>query len=433
VTASPSTTAPARPAASRFGRFDGRPWYRNLPLLAVACLGALAYVVWWAHNVYVTDPRGFEDLDAYRLGVLAWWHGQDMYGRLPLTDFGTRLPFVYPPFAAIVFSPLALLSWPGMIIAMLLLSLGGAAVVSYLCVRRAWPGGGIRGALLATAALAPLSLSTEPMYDTLWFGQINLLLMLLVALDCLVLAPRWPRGALIGIAAAIKLTPAVFLLYFLLRKDWRTSVTILVSTAVATALGFLVTWRESVEYWFGSMGAAGQISGTGFIGNQSIDGGLGRWGLPQHEQNLWWLTLVVVVGAVAVLGIRRAHRLGEPVLALSVTAGFGLLASPVSWGHYYIYVIPAFVVMAAVGLRRRHVGWLLAAAALGVVVWIPPFFHTENGGYVLTVPQQLKANGYTLAVLVLLVAWAVPEIVRLARRRGVARGQTRRVSRSESG
>ena len=412
MTASTSPTVGARPALPRL---PGRRWYRNLPLLAVVCLGGLGYVIWWAHNVYVTNPRGFEDLDAYRLGVLAWWHGQDMYGKLPLTDFGTQLPFVYPPFAAIVFSPLVLLSWPGMMIAMLALSLGCAAVVTYLCVRRAWPDGGIRGALMATGVLLPLALSTEPMYDTLWFGQINLLLMLLVALDCLVLAPKWPRGVLIGIAAAIKLTPLVFLLYFLLRKDFRTSVTILVSAAAATALGFLVIWKPSVEYWFGSMGAAGQISGTGFIGNQSIDGGLGRWGLTPHQQNLWWLALVAVTGVFAVLGIVRAHRLGEPVLALAVTAGFGLLASPVSWGHYYIYAIPAFVVMVAIGLRRRHPGWLLGAAGLAVVVWIPPFFYTENGGYVLTVPQQLKANGYTLAVLLLVLIFSLPEVFHLAR------------------
>jgi len=53
--------------------------------------------------------------------------------------------------------------------------------------------------------------------------------MALVALDCLVAKPKWPRGMLIGVAAAIKLTPAVFVLFFLLRRDYRSAVTAAVS------------------------------------------------------------------------------------------------------------------------------------------------------------------------------------------------------------
>ncbi|HWC80776.1 MAG TPA: glycosyltransferase 87 family protein [Pseudonocardiaceae bacterium] len=405
-----------RAAVRRFDLGAAARWYRNLPLLAVVCLGSLIYIVLWSRNAYQTNPRGFEDLDAYRLGVQAWWHGQDMYGHLPLVDTRIELPFLYPPFAALVFSPLALLAWPAMVITMLVASLACLGVISYVCVRRAWPGGGIRGALLASAVLVPLSLSTEPVYDTLWFGQINLLLMLLVVLDCLVISPKWPRGSLIGIAAAIKLTPAVFLLYFLLRKDFRTSVTIVISGVAATAIGFVASWPGSLTYWFSSTGGARGISGTGFIGNQSLDGGLARLGFAQHEQSMLWLTLVVVCGALTVLGVLRAQRMGSDVLALSVIAAFGLLASPVSWGHYYIYEIPAVAAMVAVGLQRRRPGWLVAALGLGIVVWVPPFFYVDDGGYVRTLTQQLKASGFVVALLVLLVALAVPVLPAVARR-----------------
>src|SRR5947199_222106 len=79
----------------------------------------------------------------------------------------------------------------------------------------------------------------HPVTNTISWGQINVLLMMLVALDVLWPNPRWPRGALIGIAAAIKLTPAGFVLIFLLRKDFRAAVTSLVSFLVMSAIAFL--------------------------------------------------------------------------------------------------------------------------------------------------------------------------------------------------
>jgi alpha-1,2-mannosyltransferase len=414
-----STTLDARadataPAARR-GFADWRHFYRWPAVLIVATLAGAGVTVLWLADVYRLAPQGFMDLDAYRLGVQAWLHGQNMYGTLPRTDFGNELPFIYPPFAAAVFVPLAELPWHAMIVAMMALSTVCLAVVGYLTARRVWPGGGARGAVLVTALMVPLSLTAEPVWDTFYFGQINLLLMLLVALDCLVDRPKWPRGLLIGIAAAIKLTPAVFLLFFLLRKDYRTSTTIVVSAAAASLIGFVASWSGSWLYWFGASGGARSISGTGFIGNQSIDGGLARWGLSKHDQNTWWLLLVAVALVFAVIGIVRAHRMSNAPLAMVVTACFGLVASPVSWGHHWVYAIPAIVVMLAVGIQRRHVGWLLAAVATAVVLAVVPFFYVADGGTVMTVTQQLKTNAYTVLGLVLLVAFALPPILRRAR------------------
>ena len=89
----------------------------------------------------------------------------------------------------------------------------------------------------------------QPVRNTLNYGQVNLALMALVAADCLVRSPRWPRGALTGIAAAVKLTPAAFVLFFLLRRDWRAAVTAAVSFAVCTGAGFLLDGRDSAAYW----------------------------------------------------------------------------------------------------------------------------------------------------------------------------------------
>ncbi|HWE87982.1 MAG TPA: glycosyltransferase 87 family protein [Pseudonocardiaceae bacterium] len=406
---------PAQPGTVERNRW--RAALLSTPTLVVAGLASVAITIRWLVGAYRTAPRQFLDLDVYRLGAQAFMHGQNMYGTLPANTQGSHLPFLYPPFAAALFSPLALLSWHQMIGGMLLLSAVSLIVTIYLTALRSWPGGGTRGAVLVTAVTLPLSLIAEPVWDTVFFGQINLVLMALVALDCLTPNAKWPRGMLVGVAAAIKLTPAVFILFFLLRKDFRASVTTVISAAVCTGLGFLATFSGSRHYWFGGDPHLNQVSGTGFIGNQSIDGGLGRLGLPQHTQTMLWLTLVAVVGVVSVLAIRKAHRRDNAPLAMVLTAVFGLVASPTSWGHYWIYVIPAIVVMVAVALQRKHIGWLLAATAAAIVVAIPPFFYVAHGGTVLTLKQQFKANAYTVTALILLAAFLIPSIIRWIRRR----------------
>lgn len=378
-------------------------------MLWVVCLIGAAYTGWWMYDTYVTHPFVFMDLDAYSLGVHAWWHGDDMYGPLPPTRYGPTVAFVYPPFAAVVLSPLVALPWPVMTAVMVLISMACLAAVIHLTTRRVWPEGGRRGALLVTAVVLPLSTFTEPVYDTFLFGQINLLLLGLVAFDCLVEKPRWPRGALVGIAAAIKLTPAVFLLYFLFRKDFRASVAVVVSAAAATAVGLAANWSGSMAFFFGTTGPR-TISATGFIGNQSIAGAFARWKLPETQQHQLWVYACVAAGVLALFALLRAYRTADPVLAMSVTAAFGLLISPVSWGHHWVFMVPAFIGMVAVGVRRRHVGWLSAAVVVGAVAVYPPYLLTEEGGYLMTVPQQLAANGFCVVGIVLLVFYAVPEI-----------------------
>ena len=412
VTAEPRTGG--HPAPARRGRW--RDWCLSTPVLVIVGAASLAYVIRWTVLTYLTAPRQFLDLSVYRLGVQAWWHGQNMYGVLPPDSQGNHLPFLYPPFAAALFTPFALLSWHQVIGGMLLLSLLSLLVTIYLTAMRIWPDGGVRGTILVTAVTLPLSLKAEPVWDTIWYGEINLVLMALVALDCLTPHPKWPRGLLIGIAAAVKLTPAVFILFFLLRKDFRTSVTIVISGAVATGIGFLTSWQGSMSYWFGSNSALHGVSGTGFIGNQSIDGALGRWGLPHHTQKELWLAAVAVVGVASILAIIKAHRRDNAPLAMVITAMFGLVASPTSWGHYWIYAVPAIMVMVAVAIQRQHIGWLIAAIAASLVVAIPPFFYVAQGGTIMTLKQQVKANAYTVASLILLAAFLLPSGLRWLRR-----------------
>jgi alpha-1,2-mannosyltransferase len=389
-----------------------QPWYRWKALLIAAWVTGATITAGWTAWVFVKAPHGFVDLAVYRFGIRAWWYGGDLYGRLPATVAG-HLPFVYPPVTALLLGPLAVPSWSRAVALMLVLSVAAIGVVEYVTVRRVWPAGGRRGAALATAVALPLALALEPVWDTLWYGQVNIVLMALVVLDCLTPAPRWPRGVLIGIAAAIKLTPAVFLLYFLLRKDFRSAARLALTAAALTVLGFVVNWSGSLKYWFGSSGGARSVSGSAFFTNQTIDGALARLSLPHVEQTLLWLVLSALVLAFGAIGIRRAQRLGDAPLAMVVTAACGLIVSPTSWSNHWVYVVPALIVLAGYAVRGRHPGWILAVLLVALTFWSAPFLNLPNvHGAELhwTLLQQFPGNAFTVLGVVLLVAFAAPDV-----------------------
>ena len=349
----------------------------TVPLLALVLAGLVVH----------TGGRHI-DLQVYRLGVQAWLSGGDLYGPLPETSAHIALPFIYPPFAALLMVPWALVSWTAAWVSLLALSTLSLGATLYVVARRMWPAGG-PGAALSVASIAlPLALAVEPgkaidfaatvpdprgpplglepVLQTIEFGQINLLLMALVAVDLLVERPRWPRGLLIGIAAAIKLTPAVFLLYLLLRRDFRASATVVVSGAVATAIGFLVAPAESWKFWLDN--PVSGVSGSPFFTNQTFQAVLVRAGVDGPAGRIGWLLLSAALLALAVPVIRRAPA----PLAMVATAGVGLLVSPTSWSHHWVWVAPALLVAAATAWQARSGGWLLATVAMAAVFVVAP-------------------------------------------------------------
>lgn len=358
-------------------RRPGRILPFTVPVLVLVLVGV----------VFHTGGRHI-DLEVYRFGVQAWLHGGDMYGTLPETSDHITLPFIYPPFAALVMVPLAVVPWVVSWSALLALSTLALGITAFVTVRRLWPSGGRGGALSVASISLPLALAVEPGKDidftavvtgfvrpglglepvmqTIEFGQINLLLMALVAVDVLVARPRWPRGVLIGIAAAIKLTPAAFVLYFLLRRDYKAAATAAVSGVVATAIGFVVAPGSSLTFWLHN--PAGGVSGSSFYTNQTFQAVLVRAGVDGTAGTVAWLLLSVGLLALAVPVIRRAPA----PLALVATAGLALLVSPTSWSHHWVWVAPALLVAAATAWRTRSPVWIgVTALAAAVFVYAP--------------------------------------------------------------
>lgn len=298
------------------------------------------------------------DLDVYRLGATVLLHGGALYGTLPATQDGQHLAFTYPPFAALLLTPFALLPYWAACVLMTLLTIGALAVVLRCVGPFRWQA----GALLLAECL-------EPVRSALYAGQVDVLLMALVVLDVLVVAPRWPRGALVGVAAAVKLTPAVFVLYFLLRRDFRAAGRAGVSFAVCTGIGFLLARQDSVAYWTRFVFDDTRVGDPAYVANQSWLGVLTRLGVP--DRTGLWLALVVVTIAVTVVGMRRA----PDELALGLNAVCGLLITPISWTHHWVWIV---VLLPALGR------WL-AAGGLVLFVASPHWWWHEplvTGDYV---------------------------------------------------
>jgi alpha-1,2-mannosyltransferase len=241
--------------------------------------------------------------------------------------------------------------------------------------------------------------------------------MALVAVDCLVPNPRWPRGVGVGLAAAIKLTPAAFLLFFLLRKDYRAAVTAAITGVAASAVGFAIAPRASMEYWFGGLGGATKVGGVPFLTNQSVDAVVTRLGLPGGAATALWLALVAVLAVLVVVGMRRA---GDAATALMVNAGFALLASPTSWSHYWIWVAPALVVMLAGAVRLGRarspyaVVWFGCAMGTAWLCHLGPFNDLpgfDDRELSWTSWQQVVGGSYPILGYLLILVYALPGLL----------------------
>ncbi len=332
----------------------------------------VAAVVAAAQRWYGNRHQYF-DLKIY-YGAVRWWaRGHPLYDYSVPDKVQGHLGFTYPPFAALVMYPMAWISQFHTIEIMSLLSAVAIVLTTiWLLVpvadRHGWP-------RWFTVCLAiPLISVLEPIRETFTFGQINLLLAALVLLDLLVLAPRGAKytGIAIGLAAAIKLTPAIFIVYLLVSRRYR-------AAAVATATATIVTlataafrFGDSWHYWTSVLWQSSRLGHVEFVPNQSLLGALSRITHPHSVSNALWIPLAAIVLVAGLWRAGRAARDGDEVAGLALTGVTGALVSPVSWQHHLYWFIPALVVLvdaAATPERRRW--WYAAFAGL---IWFTVTF-----------------------------------------------------------
>lgn len=336
------------------------------------------------------------DLQVYRGAVQALLAGQDLYG-FEIYLNGFRLPFTYPPFAALVMLPLALLPDEAVIGIVLVGQFLLLGLVTYLLslrtplTRRGW-----KSERLLALALGFLALAwTDPVMHGVALGQVALLLVALVLVDFVLVPPRW-RGVLTGLAAAIKLTPLVFVGYLLITKQWRQAANAIGAFAGATALGFLLLPRESLSYWTGLLWQTDRVGEASATRNKSLFGLLHHVGVGEGVQPALWLALVVVISAAGLLRARRHLRSGEETAAVLVVGMLSAVISPISWTHHLVWLPLAGLYLAfRGGSLPRLLGWFLL-----LICWVqmPTILYQSSG------QLWLDVIGDTVVVVAILIS-----------------------------
>ncbi|KOV64237.1 membrane protein [Streptomyces sp. MMG1121] len=331
--------------------------------------------------------RDFFDLRVYYGTVHTWvHHGGRIYDyKVPGTTYG----FTYPPFAALAMLPLAVLGRNAAIALCLLVNLTALAVVLRILAGAGWRRYGWYRWSLCLCALALF----EPLRDTFSFGQVNLVLLALVLGDCLLLATGRGRlaGAGIGLAAAVKLTPALFIGLLLLAGRRRAAG---IATAVAVAVTALAAWadpRASRFYWTEALWDTSRVGRLGYVSNQSLQGVLARLG---ETGRPLWATLVLLTLCAWAWRSRRAVKAGDWQAAFALTGAAACLVSPITWVHHLVWLLPSFVVLVRAGHPR--IAGALYAVLCTSVVWLWYDGASGIGGF-------LGSNLYTWITLGLLL------------------------------
>jgi alpha-1,2-mannosyltransferase len=336
---------------------------------------------------------GFTDLHVYRFAGQSVLDGTQVYDA---DDPVTGLPFTYPPFAAVVMVPLALVA--GWLAAALWTGMSGGCVAAAVVVVRHADGRTAPGWLVALVAAAAIAM--EPVWQNYAFGQVNAVLMLALLVDLLRPERRW-SGVLVGVVAGLKLTPLVFVVLLVLVGRRTSAGRAVLAFAATVAVGFVAMPAASASYWTDDLLRASRVGPPELAHNQSVFGALTRL-LDEPPSTLVWLCVAGPIALVVLAVAVGCWRRGDPVLGTCLAALAMLAASPVSWSHHWVWAVPV-----AVALWDRSRWTAVAWTAVFVtrpMLW-PPW--GEDRELEWGAAEQLVGNAYLIAALTLAAATAV--------------------------
>ena len=377
-----------------------------LIIAAAASIPVLRYLVFWPQDQWQVD------IEVYREAGVSLLIGRPIY--TAMTEAPQLLPFTYPPFAAFLALPLALVPFRAAAwlwtVGQVLATTGIVWYAGYRLIHRHG-----RAEPLLLAVLTGVMLWLHPVSDGIRFGQINAILVLLVLMDLRRPRPgliaHIPPGVFVGLAMSIKLTPGVFVVHYLLCRRWKEAGTAIATAALVTIGAAIAQPASSVIFWGGALQDPARLGPNRGTSNQSIRGVLMRLGPEGLPGMLMWS---VFAGVVAVVGFRlakRAYAAGDSITEVAAVGLMACLLSPVAWIHHFHWVV--VVILAILGAdplrdRRRLLAagaitaWFLCRLPWWGISWLANGWSPEWFGRVL---QNADLVGALLALW--LLSWSL--------------------------
>lgn len=422
-------------------------------------------------------PQHF-DVYVYWYALNNWFNGNSLYDWYALPDY-KMYPFTYPPFGAWSLSPLTWFDYETAARLMIMaIALQTAVIVALIGRSLGWSWGSAFA--IAPWAAIVIEQCLEPFNQSVGFAQVNTAMMALVMID--VAAPdSWKgRGVASGLAAAIKLTPAIAILIFLLRRQWRSAITMVATSLTVTLLSWIISPSESARFFFDAMWDPQRAGDAYYAGNQNLKGFVAR-ALPENAWSItWaitvalalvaaiWLCLRIQAAATSVVTSRSASDDAAPgplnaavptapaapatgpaapasdaakpaasdavaapnavatspaspvlpenlatLLTAAVIMTLGLLVSPITWSHHWVWGLATVVVLIVVALRLKSLALMGTALVQGVLLIMAPhwwFPYGQVNELHWNVAEQLVGSSYTLAAIAsgVALAWALP-------------------------
>ena len=425
-------------------------------------------------------PQHF-DVYVYWYALNNWFSGNSLYDWYALPDY-KMYPFTYPPFGAWALSPLTWFDYETAARLMIMaIALQTAVIVALVGRSLGWSWGSAFAIAPWAAILVQQCL--EPFTQSVGFAQVNTAMMALVMID-VAAPPSWKgRGVASGLAAAIKLTPAIAVLIFLLRHQWRSAITMVATSLAVTLLSWVISPGESARFFFDAMWDPQRAGDAYYTSNQNLKGFVAR-ALPENTWSIaWaitvalalvaavWLCLCIQAAATSVVtpyviyddaapgplnaaapatgatvyaaSAALAAPAGDAVelaasdavaapsavattpaapvlpenLATLLTAAvimtLGLLVSPITWSHHWVWGLASVVALIAVALRLKSAPLTALALVQGALFIMAPhwwFSHGQVNELHWNVVEQLVGSSYTLAAIAsgVALAWALP-------------------------
>lgn len=424
-------------------------------------------------------PQHF-DVYVYWYALNNWFSGNSLYDWYALPDY-KMYPFTYPPFGAWALSPLTWFDYETAARLMIMaIALQTAVIVALVGRSLGWSWGSAFAIAPWAAILVQQCL--EPFTQSVGFAQVNTAMMALVMID-VAAPPSWKgRGVASGLAAAIKLTPAIAVLIFLLRRQWRSAITMVATSLAVTLLSWVISPGESARFFFNAMWDPQRAGDAYYTSNQNLKGFVAR-ALPENTWSIAWAITVALALVAAVWLCLRIQAAATSVVtphviyddaapghlnaatpatgatvyaasaALAAPAGdavelaasdavaapdavatapapvlpenlatlltatvimtLGLLVSPITWSHHWVWGLASVVALIAVALRLKSAPLAAVALVQGALFIMAPhwwFSHGQVNELHWNVVEQLVGSSYTLAAIAsgVALAWALP-------------------------